>query len=204
MPRKYDMSKRSAAVEETRKRIVEATMELHNSKGPAATSWEEIAERADVSPATVYRHFPSFDELLPACGELSFRRLDLPGDDRVRERFDRVEGARQRLALFVTELFAIYERGGRAIWAVRRDREALPVLQEAHEEIEGRLEAIAEIALGPLGLDQRQLRVVRAETDYDTWSSLLAHGIERESAADVVVGMLACWLGLDDGEDRAG
>ena len=71
-PRKYDMNKRRAAVEETRRRILEATLALHSEKGIFGTSWRDIAQRADVSVGTVYKHFPSLDELVSACGELVF------------------------------------------------------------------------------------------------------------------------------------
>jgi AcrR family transcriptional regulator len=64
------MEKRKAAVEETRRRIVEAKLALHSEKDMFDTSWKDIAERADVSVATVYKHFPSLDELVPACGAL--------------------------------------------------------------------------------------------------------------------------------------
>ncbi len=64
------MEKRKAVVEETRQRIVEATLALHSEKGMFDTSYKDIAERADVSVATVYKHFPSLNELVPACGAL--------------------------------------------------------------------------------------------------------------------------------------
>ena len=64
-PRKYTMDKRKAAVEETRQRILEATLALHSEKGIFGTSWQDIAHRADVSVGTVYKHFPSLDELVP-------------------------------------------------------------------------------------------------------------------------------------------
>jgi AcrR family transcriptional regulator len=64
------MEKRKAPVEETRQRIAEATLALHSEKGMFDTSWKDIAERADVSVATVYKHFPSLDELVPACGRV--------------------------------------------------------------------------------------------------------------------------------------
>ena len=66
------MDKRKAAVQETRQRIVEATLALHAEKGIFGTSWQDIARRADVSVGTVYKHFPSLDELVPACGELMY------------------------------------------------------------------------------------------------------------------------------------
>ena len=54
-PRKYSMDKRKAAVEETRQRILEATLALHAEKGIFGTSWQDIAKRADVSVATLKR-----------------------------------------------------------------------------------------------------------------------------------------------------
>ncbi|HET8951451.1 MAG TPA: helix-turn-helix domain-containing protein, partial [Solirubrobacteraceae bacterium] len=64
-PRNYDMSKRAAAAGLTRRRIVDATRELHTERGIAGTSWDDIAARAGVGVGTVYRHFPSLDELVP-------------------------------------------------------------------------------------------------------------------------------------------
>lgn len=193
------MSKRRGAVEETKRRIVEATMELHNSQGVLATSWEQIAERADVSPATVYRHFPSFDELLPACGALSFSKLALPTEDQFRERLGEPADERGRLAGLVAEVFAIYERGGDTFWAMRRDRASLPILQQAHEQTEDRLAAFTEIALGPLGLDEELRRTVRALIDFHAWSAMREHGLRGQAAVEVTVGLLGCRLGLDGG-----
>ena len=80
-PRKYDMTKRAEALEATRKRIVDATVAAHRELGIQATSWDEIASRAEVGVGTVYRHFRSLDELLPACGALVTETLALPADD---------------------------------------------------------------------------------------------------------------------------
>src|SRR6266511_4195895 len=52
-------------------------MALHAERGILATTWEDIARRADVAVATVYRYFPSLDALVPACGE-EVRRVTQP------------------------------------------------------------------------------------------------------------------------------
>ena len=72
------MTRRAAAREETRRRIVEATAKLHGERGVFGTSWRDIAGEADVSVATVYSHFPSLDELIPACGQLVMERVRPP------------------------------------------------------------------------------------------------------------------------------
>jgi AcrR family transcriptional regulator len=189
-PRKYDMSKRAAAVEQTRRRIVEATMELHVTQGVLATSWEDIARRADVAPATVYRHFPTLDELLPACGEHSMRRLALPSDAEIAERFAGARSRRERLRRLAEALFGLYERGGDVLRAVRRERALLPPLQASHEEIEERLDALTAAALELLSLGERETAVVRALTDYDAWVALRERGMGGSDAVDLVVDLL--------------
>jgi len=57
------MERRHAAVDETRRRIVAAAIRLHSRQGTAATRWDEIADAAGVSRATMYHHFPSLDAL---------------------------------------------------------------------------------------------------------------------------------------------
>ena len=65
--RKYEMKKRAVAQEATRRRIVEAAVELHEQLGPAQTSVSAIAERAGVQRHTYYRHFPDERSLAMAC-----------------------------------------------------------------------------------------------------------------------------------------
>ena len=72
------MTSRASAVAQTRRRIIDATRALHTEQGIAATSWDDIAARAGVGVGTVYRHFPSLDELVPACGEISMQVIALP------------------------------------------------------------------------------------------------------------------------------
>ena len=110
-PRKYTMDKRKAAVEETRQRILEATLALHAEKGIFGTSWQDIAKRADVSVGTVYKHFPSLDELVPACGELMYAITRPPSLEDAPQIFAGASSLEERLGRLVEELFAFYERG---------------------------------------------------------------------------------------------
>jgi len=72
--RSYTMQRRADLAAETRERIVRATVALHAEKGPRATTYAMIAERAQVSPQTVYNHFPELDALFGACtGHVSDR-----------------------------------------------------------------------------------------------------------------------------------
>jgi AcrR family transcriptional regulator len=65
--RTYTMHRRAALEGETRGKIVRATVALHARHGGMGTSYAMIARRANVSPQTVYNHFPDLGELFGAC-----------------------------------------------------------------------------------------------------------------------------------------
>src|SRR5207244_5882784 len=65
--RSYQLKRRAEHQDQTRQRIIEATIELHQTIGPKATTVSEIAERAQVGRVTVYRHFPDEPTLSRAC-----------------------------------------------------------------------------------------------------------------------------------------
>src|SRR3712207_9282767 len=67
MSREYKKRKRAEDEAQTKLRITEATMNLHETVGPARTTVSAIAEAAGVQRATVYRHFPDEDALVDAC-----------------------------------------------------------------------------------------------------------------------------------------
>src|SRR5215212_7442354 len=67
MRRPYRLRARADAMDRTRARITQAAIELHGSIGPAATTMSAVAERAGVTRATLYRHFPNEDALFKAC-----------------------------------------------------------------------------------------------------------------------------------------
>ena len=56
---------------ETRRRIVEATVALHTSVGPARTTISAIADKAGVQRHTVYSHFPEEDTLFEQIDQLA-------------------------------------------------------------------------------------------------------------------------------------
>ena len=78
MARRYEMRRRAELQEETRRRIVEATVELHGSIGIAETTITRIAELAGVGRQTVYRHFPDELTLVTACSGRAWERHPLP------------------------------------------------------------------------------------------------------------------------------
>src|SRR5687767_2727594 len=148
-PRKYDMSKRAAAVARTRRRIIDATRELHTEQGIAATSWDDIAARAGVGVGTVYRHFPSLDELIPACGKISMQIVALPDPSGARSLFDGVEAPGERIERLVRAAFAMYERGAPELHVVRNEPGVHPSVAELGEALEASLSALVGAAVEP-------------------------------------------------------
>jgi AcrR family transcriptional regulator len=77
-----------AGVEDTRAKILAAARELFERNGTRGTTTREVAEKAGVNEATLFRHFGSKRALLDAmreqaCGVEQFRSVlaALPGDD---------------------------------------------------------------------------------------------------------------------------
>lgn len=192
-PRKYDMGKRRAAVEETRRRIVEAALALHSEKGIFGTSWQDIARRADVSVATVYKHFPSVDELVPACGELVYAITRPPSLEDAPEIFAGARSLEGRLRRLISELFDFYERGAPYIETDFQERQ-LPAVQEWEAYMRSTIEGLAREALRPVEPDERTVRAASALLDFSTFKSFLERDVQKEQAADIMREVLLCWI----------
>lgn len=68
MPRRpYRQARRAEMLQETRERIVRATVALHAKQGALQTTHAMIADEAGVSPQTVYNHFPDRGAVINAC-----------------------------------------------------------------------------------------------------------------------------------------
>jgi AcrR family transcriptional regulator len=83
MTRTYRKAKRGESQEETREKILRATIEMHLERGVATTSYSDVAERAGVGAATVYRHFPTMGSLIEACGAHIWQAIEPPRPEHV-------------------------------------------------------------------------------------------------------------------------
>ena len=106
MTRKYDMKRRAKRQEETRQRIVEATVELHKTVGMARTTISAIAEKAGVERLTVYRHFPDERALFSACSG-HYMAANPPPDPAL---WTQVADPEKRLRVALTEVYAYHRR----------------------------------------------------------------------------------------------
>jgi AcrR family transcriptional regulator len=166
--RKYELKARADRQAETRRRITEATVGLHEEVGPARTSVAEVARRAGVTRLTVYNNFPEERELLAACQGHWMELHPLPALDPA----DGVEAV-------LRALYGWYRETARMAENVRRDRLSVPALDELLRETgDARMAALAEaLGGGPL---------VALALDFWTWRRLAADGLGDAEAASLM------------------
>jgi AcrR family transcriptional regulator len=178
MARKYELRQRAERVEETRRRIVEATSGLHLERGPAATSIAEIARRAGVQRRTVYNHFPDDSMLFEACSA-HWRALHPAPDPATWT--DLRQGLR--------ELYGWYGETEPMTANVLRDAEILPSLRAVIEPGFGSyLEAVRAVLAGKAGSGARVEAAIRLVTDFHSWRSLAPLG--DEEAVELAAGLV--------------
>jgi AcrR family transcriptional regulator len=122
---KYKLKKRAEREQETQLRIVRATVELHESLGPALTTRSAIAERAGVSRPTVYSHFPDELSLGKACSALDLSENPLPDPGS----WEEISDPERRLRAALTELYAYFRRREKLLANILRDQE-MPHLKD--------------------------------------------------------------------------
>lgn len=184
-PRRYRLGRRAETAEETRRRIVEATFQLHSEKGIGSTTLRDIAQRAGVAIGTVYNYFPQYDDVIVACGALS-KQLAAPPTTAVLEP---AKTADERIRLLVREVFAFYSRmpGFEHVRAERSDFE--PIEAFCREE-EAQRRALVEAAFRGMRAGRRVRALAFALLDFTTWQNLLASGLSQTAAVEEVSSVL--------------
>jgi AcrR family transcriptional regulator len=192
MSRKYELKRRAENVEETRRRIVEAAVELHGTVGPAKTTVSAIAERAGVQRQTYYRHFPHERELFTACSGLWEERHAPPDPSGLRAIADPAE----RLRAALTGLYAFYEEGEDMIANVVRDAAVHDLTAETARMRSTGMVALREVlaeVLVPVGGSPRAEALLDLVLDFTTWQALARRsGLSREEAVDLAVSLAGC------------
>ncbi len=186
MPRRYRMNSRQATVEETRSRIVAAAKELHADQGVQGTSYEEIAAQAGVSQATVYRHFPSLDELIPACAQ-SIAVLQPLSPEAATDLFRGRPDPAKRLEWIIRGTCECYARDGGWLNAARREGDLIPALTEVVQTQQESLRWLVQAALEGTGAAERYVQVLAALIDFPLWKSLLDEGLSASDATEQIL-----------------
>jgi AcrR family transcriptional regulator len=190
--RKYVLKRRGERMEETRRRIVDAAIELHQTIGPVRTSVSAVAERAGVQRQTYYRHFPDERSLFSACTAHYLERQPLPDPQAWRE----IEDPHERLRRGLTELYGYYDANEPMLGNVIRDAEIDPLVREAMEwgvfpAVLGIRDVLAEAL--PAGRSARVLATLDVALDFSTWRTLVRRNrLSQDAALDLVVSIVRC------------
>ncbi|HET7714092.1 MAG TPA: helix-turn-helix domain-containing protein [Bauldia sp.] len=189
MSRSYRMAKRAEAQEETRERIVRATMALHLEQGVATTSYTDVAERAGVGAATVYRHFPTMGSLVEACGAHVWRMIEPPRPEDAEARFIGLRSRTARIERLARELDAFYARGAVPLWGAEQDRERLPELDAFLRRVDEGVAALVAAALGG-DVSEPTMRIARAVAHFTVWRALAQAEAEPQKRIRVMAAMI--------------
>jgi AcrR family transcriptional regulator len=181
------MRRRGEQVGRTRQRITDAAVRLHTTVGPSETSMSAVADAAGVTRLTLYRHFPSKDELFRAC-MTHWRALHPPPDV---DRWRAIPSFHARLRTALDELYAWYGENAQDLFPIYRDADDTPDSnQRARKESNARM---ADAILDALEATPARRRRVRAALGHVigfwSWHSLVVEqGLTSREAAGMASG----------------
>jgi AcrR family transcriptional regulator len=190
--RAYRKKRRAVLEAQTRLRITESTVELHETLGPSLTSISAVAERAGVRRSTVYRHFPDEAALFAACTAhwtASNPPPDLAG-------WAAIDDPDERLRTALEEVYAYYRRTQRMMENLHRDEATMPIVKQLFGGFRDYLAAARESLMNGRPARGRARRRVRAAIGhavaFPTWRSLTREqGLDDVEAADVMCRLVA-------------
>lgn len=178
--RKYRLGKRATQQEQTRQRIVDAIVALHEEIGPRQTTISAVAERAGVERLTVYRHFPDDASLYGACSA-RFTELNPPPDPLL---WQQITDAAARTGAALEALYAYYRHAARMLDRLYRDVDLIPALKEVMSDFERYLDAITDDLLASWQPSRPSVDSARAALrhaiSFRTWQSLSVLGLDDE------------------------
>ena len=188
----YRKSKRAELEAQTRERITKAAVKLHGSVGPARTTISAIAKDAGVQRATVYRHFPTQEDLFAACSA-HFWAQHPPPDPGA---WAQIEDPDERLAVALRELYRLYRDTAPMLERTSRDAPHVPAMEPRTQAFRGLLAAMGETLMkGRPARGSRRRRVAAAvghAISFATWRSLTGdHGLDDEDAARLMTALVA-------------
>ena len=195
MPRKYEMKRRAERQKETRRRITQAAVELHQTIGPARTTVSAIAEKAGVQRHTYYAHFPEIKDLYKACTAHYLERNPLPDPSRWAE----IPDGEERMRRALSEVYAYYGRTEPMLSNVLRDTPSDPIAQENNMFLFRHWEAMRGTIADALEADGERhealLGAIALALDFQTWRTLVrGQGLDQDRAVELMVGMVRCLM----------
>ena len=174
--------------EQTRRRIVEAAVELHSTIGPSRTSFSAVARRAGVTRPTVYAYFPDEMSLFKACSAHGLA-VDPPPDP---EGWASINDPWQRLRMALTQMYAYYRRNAGRIANIERDAPFMKMPDFGGRTIQSERRMMAERLASPFAVTGRVVRAaVRHALEFGTWRTLTQpDDLSDADAIDLMIGLV--------------
>jgi AcrR family transcriptional regulator len=194
--REYQLKERAERQAETRRRIIEAVVSLHEEVGPARTTVVEIADRARVSRPTVYSHFPDERSLITACSTHWSSANPRPDPAEWAE----IADPQTRLRVALEQLYAYYAPREAMLANIIRDSTIMPSIAEALQRTIGPYLQTATETLAA-GWEDRsrdrptRLAALKLALHFHTWKTLTAGGLTDDEAAAMMAGLVAKSVG---------
>jgi len=182
MARRYELRRRAERQAETRQRIVEAAVSLHERQGLSGTTVTDIADRAGVGRQTFYRHFPDEHTLTRACSSLYWQRHPPPDPEGWRA----IADPHARFQTALRESYAYHRRTEAMIGTMLAEAASHPTMRPYHEH----WRRAADIVAQPWRLRGRRGALLRATVGhalaFSTWQSLVRrHGLTDRQAVEL-------------------
>ncbi len=154
MPRSYDASRRQQAANRTREAILAAAFRLH---GMGLLDLETLAQEADVSLATVRKHFPTRELLFEGCTAYGMHQVTLPDVGAIASIADPVERTREA----ARQAYATHEQLFGQVWGAYRLEDESPALAAVLAQSDELLEVIAGLIVDAWPLDEDRVKQTR-------------------------------------------
>jgi AcrR family transcriptional regulator len=187
--RPYRLGKRQAAVQETRRRIIDAAITEYADHGIEGTSMLAVARRADVAPGTVLYQFQDADSLADVVVDSLYERYAAPSVESIPVD----QPLSVRIATLVGELYGVYERTSLAYRIYQRSADH-PAMQRANAEWERIVGEMLVRALGDRAADREALQLVSVMINPGFRGTLIMSGFDSDRAAEVATELALKWL----------
>lgn len=188
--RTYRKRRRAEAEQRTRLRITEAAVKLHGTVGPARTTVSAVAQEAGVQRATVYRHFPTEENLFEACSSHWLEQNPLPDIGG----WAAVADPDERLERGLAELYAWYRQTEGMLERTSRDAPLVPAMSRPMAEFSAGIDAARDVLLEgrpERGAARRRTTAALGHAlAFSTWQSLVRdQGLDDREAVALMAAM---------------
>jgi AcrR family transcriptional regulator len=187
--RKYELKRRAERQEETRQRILDATVTLQERVGVPGTTISSVAEQAGVERLTVYRYFPDETALLTAATTY-YLEVHPPPDP---ELWKAISDPEIRLRTGLTAAYAYHQQTEGMIGHLIQGLPFKPVICNALENYSTHWQNVQRVL--SQGWDTPDLEMITGAVghtvSFKTWHSLVRDlGLDNLQAVDLMIGMV--------------